>query len=81
MTKEGEVVWEFISPFFEFKLSLGWTNFIFRAHRYGYDFPGFKGKDLDPEKFEFVIGKKGKLEGEESERERMLRLRLGHLGY
>jgi len=82
VTPEGEIVWEFISPFYEFKSSLGWTNFIFRAHRYGSDFPGLKGKDIDPDSFELVLKEKGKPGSEEaSESEKTLLSRLGHLGY
>ncbi|MBA7682137.1 hypothetical protein ES703_90483 [subsurface metagenome] len=81
VTPEGEVVWEFVNPFFEYKPSLGWTNYIFRAHRYRADFPGLKGKDLDPDKFEFVLREKGKLTQETDEHEKAIRLRLGHLGY
>jgi len=81
LTSKGEVVWEFVSPFFEYKTSLGWSNLIFRAHRYGADFSGLKGKDLDPEKFEFVLREKGKITQETDEHEKALRLRLGRLGY
>ena len=80
VTPDSEVVWEFISPFYEFKPSLGWTNFIFRAHRYGPDFPGLEGKDLDPDRFEFVLRGKGK-PGTDEAFEKNLRSRLGHLGY
>jgi outer membrane protein assembly factor BamB len=55
VTKEGEVVWEYINP----DTSAGAKNWIddlgfqanngvFRAHRYGADYPGLKGKDLTP---------------------------------
>ena len=48
VTPDKQVVWEFFSPFFMQSDRLGLTNLIFRAHRYGYDFPGFKGKKLEP---------------------------------
>ncbi len=55
VTKEGEVVWEYINPvtsggiksWFDdagFKAS----NMVFRALRYSPDYPGLKGKDLTP---------------------------------
>jgi hypothetical protein len=37
VTKEGEIVWEFINPE---------RRALFRAYRYGPDFAGFKGKNL-----------------------------------
>ena len=55
VTKEKEIVWEFISPFYIEKNRLGRTNYIFRAHRYGHNFPGFEGKDLSIGRFDFVI--------------------------
>jgi len=81
VTPGGEVVWEFNSPFFELKPSLGWTNFIFRAHRYGPDFPALHGKDLDPDRFEFVLKEKERVNKKTDEHEKALRARLGHLGY
>ncbi len=77
----GETVWEFISPLYDYKSTLGLSNIIFAAHRYGDDFPGFKGKDLDPSRFEFVLKERGEAAPEESEQVKRLRTRLGHLGY
>jgi hypothetical protein len=58
VTKDGEVVWEYINPMagpggFEggipYKiLEDGQQNHVFTCHRYGPDYPGFKGKDLTP---------------------------------
>ena len=53
VTKEGEVVWEYINPLGANGLSPvltggGETNSVFRAYRYGPDHPAFKGKDLTP---------------------------------
>ena len=58
VTKECEIVWEYISPFY-FKNAnpaIGINNRIFRAHRYGPDYPGLKGKDLDPQKYNLLNG-------------------------
>lgn len=55
VTPEKEIVWEFLNPFYIQKERMGRTNYIFRAHRYGYDYAGLKGKDLNPGKFEFVL--------------------------
>jgi outer membrane protein assembly factor BamB len=55
VTKEGEVVWEYINPvtsggiknWFD-DLGFKASNMVFRAHRYGPDYPGLKGKNLKP---------------------------------
>lgn len=55
VTKEGEVVWEYINPIAGGKAK-GWlddlgfmsSNGVFRVHRYGPDYPGLKGKKLKP---------------------------------
>jgi hypothetical protein len=54
VTHNKEIVWEYIYPFF----SPGrvqtpgaqpeFNNSLFRAHRYGPDYPGLQGRDLDP---------------------------------
>ena len=68
VTRTGEMVWEFINPVYSFnqqdqnqmKRTIdpavgGETlNAIFRAHRYAPDYPGLKGRDLEPKKFEMV---------------------------
>lgn len=58
VTKEGEVVWEYISPvgdrtngeygIYRIMSSVtgGHFNSVFRCHRYGPEYPGLKGKDL-----------------------------------
>jgi len=47
VTSEKEVVWEYICPFYSEKNpAWGLSNLVFRAHRYGPDFEGLKGKDL-----------------------------------
>ena len=83
VTPKKEIVWEFVSPFYRFRERLGVTNYIFRAHRYGYDYPGLSGKPLDPKRFEFVVQEKGKKEaGErESPEEKGVDRRLRMLGY
>jgi hypothetical protein len=53
VTMDGEIVWEYISPFYGFQPSheaFGYNNLIFRVYRYAPDFEGFKGKQLDPQK-------------------------------
>ena len=83
VTPDKEIVWEFVNPFYEFHHVLGWTNHIFQAHRYGYDYPGLSGKKLEPGKFELVLREKGKKELEEDEalEEKSVGRRLKMLGY
>jgi hypothetical protein len=47
ITRNGEVVWEWISPFVYHHRghSVSW---VFRGHRYAPDFPGLKGRLLNP---------------------------------
>lgn len=55
VTKEGEVVWEYINPvtsggiksWFD-DIGFQASNMVFQVHRYGPDFPGLKGRDLTP---------------------------------
>ena len=47
VSPKGEVVWEYLSPFFR-RDREGFANRIFRAHRYDPDYPGLSGRDLDP---------------------------------
>jgi len=67
VTRDGEIVWEFVNPFFgphafAPKLSgpqtsiirWGHLNAVFRAKRYTPNYPGLKGKDLNPQKLEWV---------------------------
>jgi len=57
VTREKEIVWEYINPFTSEKgtdpsASPGiYPNAVFRAHRYSPDYPGLQGRDLDPDKF------------------------------
>lgn len=55
VTREGEIVWDYTFPFYSNYLPIfRLANHVFRAYRYGPDFPGLKGKDLDPSKFDFI---------------------------
>jgi len=66
ITKEGEIVWEFINPFYaphpgqisrvtkHPTITWKYSNAIFRAYRYLPDYPGLKGKELNPEKIAWV---------------------------
>ncbi|MDE0823203.1 MAG: hypothetical protein OSB07_04425, partial [Dehalococcoidia bacterium] len=55
VTPSGEIVWEYISPFFEGNpptaggSRFGYANAVFRAHRYAADHAAFTGKDLNPD--------------------------------
>ena len=50
VTPANEVVWEYISPFFA-RGQQGFTNGVFRAHRYGPGHPALLGRDLDPSRY------------------------------
>jgi hypothetical protein len=50
VTKDGEIVWEFVNPCYGWDIS-GWWNGVYRAYRYGPDYKGLEGKTLDAEKF------------------------------
>lgn len=56
VTYDGEIVWEFVNPFFGSFLSFGRCNWIYRAYRYGTDYEGLNGKDLDPGRFDWLNG-------------------------
>lgn len=49
VTMEGEVVWEYVIPYYGEHRVHGTVNPVFRARRYSPDFPGLVGKDLTPE--------------------------------
>jgi hypothetical protein len=50
VTHDGEIVWEYVNPVYV-KEHGTTQNGIWRFHRYAPDYPGLKGKDLDPERF------------------------------
>ena len=64
VTTDGEIVWEYMNPFYRPHTSpfqgqrslLGWqtSNQIFRAYRYTPDYAGLKGKNLSPENLKWV---------------------------
>lgn len=58
VTTDKEIVWEYVSPFYAplhtIGRSYGYSNALFRAYRFMPDIPGFKGKELDPRKLDWV---------------------------
>lgn len=50
VTEEGEVVWEYINPFFA-KGRYGRSNGTFRAYRYAPDHPGLRDRTLRPDDY------------------------------
>jgi len=46
VTERGEVVWEYISPFYNDHPLYGHNNILFRAYRYGADDESVKGKTI-----------------------------------
>lgn len=85
VTPDREIVWEFYNPFYEHKERLGLTNFVFKAHRYGSEFEGFKGKNLEPGRFEWAIQEKGEVmagpAADEEKKADEVSSRLSRLGY
>jgi hypothetical protein len=77
---DREVVWEYHSPFMVKKApywGCAFTPSIFQAHRYGPGYEGLKGKNLDPDRYEWIIHEKS----EETLEEEKVLSRLEKLGY
>ena len=51
VTRDHEVVWEWINPFVNNNSRGEPTVSIYRAHRYEVDHPAFVNRDLDPARF------------------------------
>ncbi len=59
VTPDKELVWEYVSPFYSSEPKMiGWSNSVFRAYRYGLEYPGLKGKTLDPDRVELTLREK-----------------------
>jgi len=54
VTSVGEVVWEYVNPFFSDDERFGRNNTVFRAYRYTPDFPGLRGTTYRPEAYAWV---------------------------
>lgn len=78
ITHDGEIVWEYVSPFYYDTANFGRTNMMFRACRYGPEYEGLKGHYAAPSKLGRVVQEKSDTEGEEKAR---VRSRLEALGY
>jgi len=81
VTYDKEVVWKYESPFICKRPDIwGWTEtkLIFQAHRYGLDYKGLNGKNLDPERFEWIIQEKS---DETLKEEKRIKNRLAKAGY
>jgi hypothetical protein len=52
VTPDGDVVWEFISPFYYEHPIFGTNNMVFRCVRYDPDHAGVRDADLDPDRYE-----------------------------
>ncbi len=80
VTQDKEIVWEYYSPFMILRPNYwDWTlsATVWQAHRYPYDFEGFKDKNLDPDRYEWVIQEKSQASKAEEE----VIKRLESLGY
>lgn len=47
VTQTGDVAWEWINPIHHTRGGMR-MNWVFRAYRYGPDYPGLAGRELDP---------------------------------
>jgi len=56
VTRDCEIVWEYINPFYGPFLVYGQSNMVYRAYRYGPDYEGLKGKSLDSNNYEWLNG-------------------------
>jgi len=81
VTHDKEIVWEFHSPFFYPYRSeaFGINSWVFRAYRFDPEYEGLKGRELDPDKYEFVLTERKKEDQEEMEK--LVSKRLAGLGY
>lgn len=74
VTMDGELVWEYINPFYSQGLkALGISNAVFRAIRYTPDDPGLMGKSLDANDVMLTLKQRSM--------ESKLQARLRRLGY
>lgn len=53
VTLEKDLVWEYVFPLWSQRYGMRYSNAIYHAHRYPKDYPAFKGKDLDPARWEW----------------------------
>lgn len=51
VTVEGDIVWEYLSPFYYEHPIFGTNNMVFRCIRYDPAYPGLRGADLDPGRY------------------------------
>ena len=51
ITDKGEIVWEYINPFYG-KIDVGIVNWVYKAYRYGPDYLGLKGKKFHPDELD-----------------------------
>jgi hypothetical protein len=50
VTRSGEPAWEWWNPIYNMLPRRGNVGWLFRAYRYEPDFPGFRNRELDPER-------------------------------
>jgi hypothetical protein len=51
VTAEGDIVWEYVSPFYYEHPIFGTNNMVFRCVRYAPDYPGLQNRELDPGRY------------------------------
>ena len=85
VTYDKKIVWEYLNPFLArrpafWRMEEALIAHVFRAHRYGPDYAGFKGKEFDPFKYEWIVHKRKNKTKEDIEEDKLLK-RLKDLGY
>ena len=61
VTKDQEIVWEYQNPFLIDRSDYwGWTlsTCVFQAHRYAPDYPGLRGKELNPHAYDWQLAQR-----------------------
>jgi len=91
VTMDKQIVWEFFSPLYMHNFRSEFfgecTNLVYRAYRYGSDYEGLQGRNLEPGRFEWVLQKKGEpdstgdIEMQGQDMEKAVKQRLELLGY
>lgn len=78
ITRNEEIIWEYVSPFYYDTSHFGRTNMIFRAYRYGPEYEGLKRERAASSKFRGTVQEKSETV---EERKTRVHSRLGDLDY
>ncbi len=79
VTYNKEMVWEYLSPFYGTHGGQEPNPLIYRAYRYGTDYPGLNGFRLDPARYRWINELYGKVGTELPDVDRKNRTRTGRM--